>query len=259
MSLFASTAEYYRHYRSGIPADVAAVLNDAAPAGRPRRLLDVGTGTGLVIDALLPQFDEVVGVDRDAELLAVADAEFTGAPVRLMNAPAEAFSLEPGWQAHMVTVCRAFHWFDREAFLARIPSMMVADGTLAVFGDQSIWAGGDEWKDRARAVVQEVLGEHRRAGDGTYARPARTYTEDLADAGFTGIDERLVPVVRTRTLDSVIGLLHSMSFASPAVLGDSVERFDRRIAEELTPLVDAEGLLTDHNEFHIVTGRRPSS
>lgn len=52
MILFDGTVGFYRQYRPSIPATVADVLDAAVPAGAPRRLLDVGTGTGLVVEAL---------------------------------------------------------------------------------------------------------------------------------------------------------------------------------------------------------------
>ncbi|MEU1311219.1 hypothetical protein ABZ419_20340 [Streptomyces cinnamoneus] len=58
MGLLAGTTTYYRQLRPGIPDDVAVVLDQAAPA-RPdgrRRLLDAGTATGLVAEALLSRF-----------------------------------------------------------------------------------------------------------------------------------------------------------------------------------------------------------
>ena len=61
MSLFAGTAGFYRQYRPGIPEDVAAVLDAAVHQGRPRRLLDVGTGTGLVVDGSAYALGEPLG------------------------------------------------------------------------------------------------------------------------------------------------------------------------------------------------------
>jgi SAM-dependent methyltransferase len=39
----------------------------------PRRLLDVGTGTGLVAEALLGSFDDVIAIDNDPGMLATAE------------------------------------------------------------------------------------------------------------------------------------------------------------------------------------------
>ncbi|MGW7423558.1 hypothetical protein ACWGJB_26565 [Streptomyces sp. NPDC054813] len=57
MNAFAGTASYYRRFRPGIPAGLAALLAQEAPADSPRRLLDIGTGPGLVASALAPYFD----------------------------------------------------------------------------------------------------------------------------------------------------------------------------------------------------------
>ena len=61
MSNFTGTVDYYRRYRPGIPADVANVLIAASAVETPRRLLDLGTGTGHVVLAIGDRFDEIVG------------------------------------------------------------------------------------------------------------------------------------------------------------------------------------------------------
>jgi SAM-dependent methyltransferase len=257
VGLFTSTAEFYDAYRSGVPDDVADVLSAAAPSGVPRRLLDVGTGTGFVIRALLPAFEEAIGVDPDRDLLAVAgrglEVDVAAGRVALLHATAEDFVVPPGWRAHLVTVCRAFHWFDRPRFLERAAASLVPDGTIAVFGDRSVWASNAAWKAVALETVQEFLGRERRAGAGTYRAPEGDYADDLRRAGYRDVERRTIPVTRTRTVDSVIGYLHSTSFASLAVLGDAADAFDDRLRERLDPLVDDTALLVDENEFTVVT------
>jgi hypothetical protein len=71
--------------------------------------------------------------------------------------------------------------------------------------------------------------------------------------GYRDVERRTIPVTRTRTVDSVIGYLHSTSFASLAVLGDAADAFDDRLRERLDPLVDDTALLVDENEFTVVT------
>ncbi|MFJ3034038.1 class I SAM-dependent methyltransferase [Curtobacterium pusillum] len=263
MSLFASTAEFYGAYRSDVPPVVAHRLAEAAPSAGPdgvRRLLDVGTGTGFVIAALAPHFDEAIGVDPDPDLLAVASRalapQVAQHEVTLVHGTAEDFTVPPDWRPQLVTVCRAFHWFDRARFLARAGDVLAPGGVVAIFGDRSVWAANAPWKTTALDTVREFLGAERRAGDGTYQAPSRDYADDLVAAGYVGVQRQSVPVRRTRTVESVIGYLHSTSFASLAVLGDRASAFDRRIAEQLAPFVDADGLLVDDNEFDILTAHR---
>lgn len=233
-------------------------MTPRTPVGVPRRLLDVGTGTGFVLQAFADRFDDLVGNDPDPDLLAVADRELSPlvaiGQVRLIPGSAEEFVTPDGWSPQLVTVCRAFHWFDRPRFLAHVHAMLPPGGVLAVFGDHSIWAAHAVWKDAVLNVVQEFLGTDRRAGDGLYQAPAGDYADDLVRSGFRNVRRERVPVQRTQTIDSVIGYLHSTSFASLAVLGDQANAFDARVRERLEPLIDADGLLVDDNEFDIVTG-----
>lgn len=177
VSLFQGTAGSYRQFRSGVPAEVAAILTAAAPDRRPR-----------VLD--------------------------------------------------------------------RLASIVAPDGVVAVFGDNSIWADNAGWKSEIKAVLAEFLGADRRAGSGTYQRPA-PYTDDLDASEFCDWEQLTVPVRRERSLDSVIGYLHSTSFAAPHLFGDRLGEFDEALRERL-PQHSENGMFIDHNEFGILIARRPS-
>jgi trans-aconitate methyltransferase len=259
VTLFRGTAEFYQRHRSGVPSDVAAILAEAAPQRRPRSLLDVGTGTGFVVEALHTSFDDVIGIDVDSDLLQVARSSVhpsQGQRLRFLEASAEHFQPPDGWCADLVTICRTFHWLDRPAFLAHLDPFVAADGVVAVFGDNSIWAANASWKSEIKAVLAEFLGEQRRAGDGTYRRPVRSYTDDLDESPFSSWTRVTVPVRRERTLDSVIGYLHSTSFAAPHLFGDRTAEFDRALRERL-PEHAVNGVFVDENEFGILLARRP--
>lgn len=258
MSLFQGTAEFYRQFRSGVPADVAALLIHAAPDRRPRRLLDIGTGTGFVVEALQADVDEVIGIDVDADLLAVARSSVEPRPgqqIAFVQARAEDFVPPTGWTADLVTICRTFHWLDRPLVLARLNQVVAPDGVVAILGDNSIWADNTGWKSEVKMIVAEFLGEARRAGSGTYRRPT-PYTDDLEGSAFSAWEQLKVPVRRERSLDSVIGYLHSTSFAVPHLFGDRIEEFDDAIRARL-PRLSETGVFVDHNEFGILLGRRP--
>lgn len=259
VSLFEGTAEFYRQFRSGVPTEVAAILLKAAPERRPRRLLDIGTGTGFVVEALSDGVDDVVGIDVDADLLAVARSSVEARPgqqLAFVQVRAEDFTPPTGWTADLVTICRAFHWLDRPLVLSRLNSIVAPDGVVAILGDNSIWADNAGWKTEIKRVLAEFLGEDRRAGSGAYQRPA-PYTDDLDVSAFSDWQQMTVPVRRERSLDSVIGYLHSTSFAAPHLFGDRVADFDDALRERLPPLAD-DGVFIDANEFVILLCRRPS-
>jgi trans-aconitate methyltransferase len=261
MSLFTGSAKFYRQYRPGIPPEVASVLDGAAPSRRPRRLLDIGTGTGLVAEALLGRFDDIIAIDNDAGMLAAAGDALRaalpeGTTLQLSQSTAENFTPPDGWQADLVTICRAFHWLDQAAVLTRLDTQVAPDGAVAIFGDNSLWTAGIDWAHAVRSVVQDFLGQQRRAGTGgTFSHHNRPYSEIMAESPFSQVEEIRVPVTRTWTTDAVMGYLYSTTFAAPALFAGRLEEFDAAARTELARYSD-NGIFEEDNEFLIRIGRR---
>lgn len=260
MSLFTGTVGFYRQYRPGIPDSVAAVLDAAVDQRSPRRLLDVGTGTGLVVEALLGRFDDIIAIDNDADMLAAAEAALRpalpeGASLVLDQTTAEDFVPPTGWHADLVTICRAFHWLDQAAVLAQLDAQVNPRGAVAIFGDNSFWVATSPWKTAVRSVIQDFLGEQRRAGGGTFNHHNRPYSEIMQESQFHQVDEVTVPVQRMWTADSILGYLYSTSFAAPHLFGERLEEFDNTARARLAEFSDDDTFVED-NEFLIRIGRR---
>lgn len=262
MSLFSGTTAYYRQFRPGIPEEVAAVLDRAAPVRTdgPRRLLDVGTGTGLVAEALLSRFGDIIAIDNDADMLTAAASALRpklpeGASLRLVQSAAEDFTPPAGWQAELVTICRAFHWLDQTAVLTLLDDQVAPDGVVAIFGDNSFWVAGSPWKEAVRDVVKSFLGEERRAGAGTFQHHNRPYSEIMEESPFSEVEEVRVPVQRTWAAESILGYLYSTSFAAPHLFGDRLKEFEAAVVNRLTDFSDND-TFAEENEFLIRLGRR---
>lgn len=260
MSTFAGTVEHYRKYRPGIPEDVANILAAAVPEHHPRRLLDVGTGTGLVVEALLTRFDDIIAIDTDADMLAATEAAMrptvpAGTRMVLQRRSAEEFTPPEGWHADLVTICRAFHWLDQPAVLARLDGQVTPDGAVAIFGDNSFWAAGSPWKSAVRAVIQDFLGEQRRAGAGVFSHHDRPYSEIMQESAFNRVEELRVPVRRVWSTESILGYLYSTSFAAPHLFGDRLAEFEAAVTRKLSEFSDSDTFDED-NEFLIRIGRR---
>jgi trans-aconitate methyltransferase len=261
MSTFSGTVEHYRKYRPGIPDDVRAILSAAVSARRPRRLLDVGTGTGLVAEALISDFDDIIAADTDADMLAAAESALrpklpATSTLLLRQVSAEEFSPPDGWQADLVTICRAFHWLDQAAVLHRLDDQVTADGAVAIFGDDSFWTAGSPWKTAIRATIQDYLGEQRRAGAGVFTHHDRPYSEIMQESPFSLVEEHRVPVHRVWSTDSILGYLYSTSFAAPHLFGDRLLDFEKTVTAVLATFSDSDRY-DEENEFLIRIGRRP--
>jgi ubiquinone/menaquinone biosynthesis C-methylase UbiE len=265
MSTFTGTAPYYRRYRPGIPPEAAELLaGQVSQLAPPRRLLDLGSGTGQVPAALWEAFTEIDAVEPDADMLAQAETALRplaadSTALRLHHQRAEAF-LPPyaGWKADLVTICRAFHWMDQPAVLKALDGHVAPAGVVAVMGDGSLWTARTVWTDALRALIQEFLGEQRRAGsDTTYTHHDKPYAQVLAESAFSHVEETYIPVRRIWTPEQVIGYLYSTSFAARPLFGDRIEEFEAAATALLT-MHAATGPLVEDAGFQVVLARRPS-
>ena len=260
MTMFQGVVGFYRQYRPGIPQVVADVLDAAVARTTPRRLLDIGTGTGLVVEALIGRFDSIVAIDNDGDMLAAAEIALRprvpdGTTLLLKQSTAEEFTPSTGWYADLVTICRAFHWLDQASVLARLDHQVSAQGAVAIFGDTSFWVASNPWKLAVRAVIQEFLGQERRAGGSTFKHHDRPYSEIMRESVFNQVEEFTIPISRTWTADSILGYLYSTSFAAPHLFGERVDEFDRAVRATLAEFSDNDSFL-EENEFLIRIGRR---
>ncbi|MDT0407798.1 MULTISPECIES: class I SAM-dependent methyltransferase [Streptomyces] len=258
MSQFDTTAPLYATYRPGLPDEAVDLLTQRVDGKKHGILLDLGSGTGQVPLALSGKVAEVDVVEQDAGMLDEADKALAGLPaeVRLHNASAEDFTPSRSYRANLVTICRAFHWMDQDLVLSRLDGMTAPDATVAVMGDGSLWTARAEWTDALRNLIQEYLGEERRAGkDKVYAAHNRPYREIVAHSVFGQVEEHTIAVEREWNTDTVIGYLYSTSFAARPLFGDRVDAFERRARDLLDEHAARDGLI-EHASFQVVLGRR---
>ena len=257
---FTGTGGWYARYRPGLEPEVrTAILARVEHIPRPRGLLDLGTGTGQVLASLASEFDHLVGVDTEEDMLDHAHETLgeVGDRATLLLGKAEDVALPVGFTPHVITICRSFHWMDQAAVLARSSALLDRNGRLMVLGDSSFWTTEGDWKDIVRATIREFLGEKRRAGSGTYAHHNRPYDEVIADSEFSEVEKVVVPVSRTWDTDSVLGYLYSTSFSSQELYGDRLQEFDGLLRARLDEFQQSGQRLDETVDFTLFVGRIP--
>jgi SAM-dependent methyltransferase len=124
-------AELYDAHRPEPPAVLLDAL--AGYAGGPlRRVVDLGSGTGLSTRVWGPRADEVIGVEANPAMLAVAEKSPSPANVRYVNAYAHETGL-PDRSADFVTCSQSLHWMNREATIAEAARLLRAGGVFAAY------------------------------------------------------------------------------------------------------------------------------
>jgi SAM-dependent methyltransferase len=104
---FGSVAAAYAAWRPGYPTDVVAFLTGGHD--RPRRVLDLGAGTGLLTEALVAAGHDVLAADVSADMLSQLSARLPDVPTFV--ARAESLPVPDG-DLDVVVAAQAAHWFD---------------------------------------------------------------------------------------------------------------------------------------------------
>ncbi len=145
---------------SGRVADLALSLGPA-----PRRVLDVGAGTGYLLGLLagrLPGAQELAGVDPAPAMVAVARDRAADERLRFTEGTAERLPAADGHYDLVVAVTSFDHWADQAAGLAECARVLTPGGHLVLTDQFSLllWPtlfAGRRGKARTRARATRLV------------------------------------------------------------------------------------------------------
>ncbi len=236
---FGAVAADYAALRPSYPPDaVAFLLGD-----RPRRVLDLGAGTGLLTDVLVAAGHEVLAVDPSAEMLGQLRARHPGVPARVGEA--EDVPL-PDASVDAVVAGQAAHWFDPEPAAAELRRVLRPGGVVGL-----VWNTRDEtvpWVAALGAALAAEARDHE-ADQGVVTAFAAALPADVA-THRSGTVQRVTPeqvvagigtrsYVATMTPDAraaFLGGLRELLAAHPDTAGrDVLDLPYRTDAHRLTP------------------------
>lgn len=153
---FGAVAEAYDQYRPGYPEQ----LVEALVALRPAAVLDVGCGTGKAARPLMARGLDVVGVELDPQMAAVAGRH--GVPVEV--AAFEDWD-DRGRTFDLIVSGQAWHWVDPARGAPKLVRLLRPGGTVCLFWNY------EEPDEHTTALVDDVyrrlapaLLEEERAG-----------------------------------------------------------------------------------------------
>ncbi len=245
-TIYQGAAAHYREGRPPYSPQLEAVLTEELGLNGAGRLLDGGCGPGVLTLRLAHLFEEAVGLDPDAAMLAEASrlAEERGvANICWVQARAEDLPAAAPGPYRVITFGQSFHWTDEARVAEVVYDMLAPGGHLALIvhtveGRPVPPSAGPPPIPHAeiKALVEKYLGSARRAGRGRAPIRNHRFEDVLVRTRFGAPRSIFVPGIPDllRDSESVLSGYFSMSFSAPHLFGDRVEDFAADVRELLT-------------------------
>ncbi len=253
---YAGSAPHYRRGRPPYSPQLEATLVSELGLDGRGRLLDVGCGPGILTLRLAGLFEEAIGLDPDADMLAEgrAAAEAVRTPnIRWIQARAEDLPDAAPGPYRLVTFGQSFHWTDERRVAEAVYDMLEPGGAMAMVVHSVEGRPRPDPPshppiphDELRALVVKYLGSLQRMGEGTAPARSHRFEDILVQTRFGMPRTVFAPGLPDllRDIDSVISGYLSTSFSAPHLYGDRLDEF---IAESRALLESrsADGLFWD--------------
>lgn len=245
MGRFASTAELYEQFRPSYPPQFFRDVAQNLHLSKQHRLLDVGTGPGLLAIGFAPYAGYVTAVDPEPAMLAAARRAMAraGQEVHLIEGSAEDLPVETG-SFDVVTIGRALHWIDRGALGSLFARLVAPDGALVICGCSSARNGRNPWLDTYNAARRAWSPDTLWSESGKGERTPRDLIALLEGTGVKATEVVRVEAVSEVSASHLARRVLTFSSSSPAALGNRVDAMLADVEARLAPF-GRDGLITE--------------
>ena len=124
--LFSGKSNFYAASRPAYPAGAIEWLRNNTTA---QSVADIGAGTGIFTELLLPHFQKVCAVEPNLDMFNKFREALPEVPIHL--ARGENTTLPPR-SVELITIAQAFHWLDEELFKSEAMRILSPGGQVAI-------------------------------------------------------------------------------------------------------------------------------
>jgi SAM-dependent methyltransferase len=269
-TIFEGAAAHYRAGRPPYSPQLEAVLTEELGLDGRGRLLDGGCGPGILAIRLAHLFEEVVGLDPDAAMLAEgrrAAHDRNIANIRWVQARAEDLPETAPGPYRLVAFGQSFHWTNETRVAETVYDLLEPSGSLALVvhtvngRDEPPNPGAPPIPhDEIRALVAEYLGPKVRSGQGFAPVRRHRFEDILVRTRFGAPRQVFAPGIPDllRDSESVLSGYFSMSSSAPHLYGERVDDFAAAVRELLASR-SPDGVFWDWpGDTEVILARKPA-
>lgn len=157
MVLLARVDRFNRHHPWSHNDHYGRWVARRVAASGARHVLDVGCGTGSLLDRLRARAVSVTGIEPDPVVARVAEARFSGTPgVAVERAEFRQYTSGQGWDA--ITLVAVLHHLPLAPTLRELRGMLVPGGRLVIVGCYRAATWGDLLTSLVAIVANPAFG-----------------------------------------------------------------------------------------------------
>ena len=249
---FGRTAADYVRHRSAFPPSLFERLRLLGIGSGSQRVLDLGTGTGVLARGFARAGCNVTGLDVSPLLLEQARVldRAEDVYVEYRVARAETTGL-PDAQFDLVSAGQCWHWFDRPRAAAEVRRVLRPGGRILIVHFDWLPLPGNVVAATEALVVKHNATWPFAGGTGIHPR----WFTDLALAGFEALESFSYDETITYSHESWRGRLRASAAVAASLPPERVALFDAEHAHLLSKQFPDEPLRVPHRVFAII-GRR---
>jgi len=228
------TSEEYAKYRDIYPEEFYRKIVDRGLCINGQKVLDLGTGTGVLPRNMYRYGADWIGTDISPEQIDAAKrlAECDGMKIDFQAVPTENVDYPDG-SFDVITACQCFWYFDHERVMPKLADLLKPNGRLLI-----LYMAWLPFEDKIAEKSEELVLKYSPNWSGARETKHPIWIPDVAYEYFVMEDHEEYDVMVPFTKESWHGRMKACRGVGASLSGDELAKWDeehRKLLDEIAP------------------------